>query len=219
MRRLVAEFIGTFLITAAVVGSGFMATNLTRDVALQLLVNGLSTVAILWISITIFAKVSGAHFNPIITLIIQYRTERDWLESAKYIVAQIIGGAVGAITANLMFDASPISISETSRTGGGLFLAEVIASTGLVILALGHWIDEVNSSRATLISLWIFGAYFFTASTSFANPAVTIGRSLSDSFAGIAPASLIGFIGAQIIGGLLALAFINQFERGTHERK
>lgn len=212
-RRYLAEYFGSLLITLAVIGSGIMATKLTADAGLQLLINCLATTAVIYLAIVLFAEVSGAHFNPLVTLAVQIRGERDWSRVISYIVAQLLGVVSGALLANLNYQLPAIELATTERSGVGLILGEAIASFGLVVMALASWSELTVRTRAALISLWIAGAYFFTASTAFANPIVTIGRSLSDSYAGIAIASLPSFLIAQLAGGVLAFIFVTSMER------
>lgn len=197
MNKLIAEALGTFSITLAVIASGIMATNLTNDVAIQLLINCLATVSTLFVSINLFQKISGSHFNPMVSIFALSKKNLGWMFT--FIIAQLAGAALGAVTANTLFQKSAISVSTTLREGNHLLLAEFIASAGLlyIVFAKGR---NLKSVRPTLIALWISGAYFFTSSTSFANPVVTFGRMLTDTFAGIAPSSALTFIAIQIIG-------------------
>jgi arsenate reductase len=205
-RRLLAEFLGTMLLVTAVVGSGIMAADLSPDdVGLQLLHNSVATAFALGALILTFGPVSGAHFNPVVSAadwFLGHRT-RTGLSAAQlggYIVAQTAGAIVGSILANLMFDLTAVDLSTKDRTGAHLWLGEVVATTGLLLLifALGR------SGRAAVapaaVGAYIGAAYWFTSSTSFANPAVTIGRAFTDTFAGIAPTSVPGFIAAQLVG-------------------
>lgn len=217
MRRLVAEFVGTSLVTAAVIGSAIMATIWTKDGAIWLLVNMISTVSALYISIVLFANVSGAHFNPVVTIVLALQKKLSLRDLASYISAQMSGAVFGAVLAHLIFDQDLISISTIKRDGTNIFLSEILASFGLVLIAIASWRKFKVRNRASLLALWIASAYFFTASTSFANPAVSFGRMLTDSLAGISPSSLILFIPAQIIGGLLALLFANFMVKSSNE--
>ena len=194
-RRLVAEALGTGLLIIAVIGSGIMASRLSPDdVGLQLLENAAATAGALIGLILIFGAVSGAHFNPVVTLVDRSFGDITTRDAGVYIVAQVIGGCFGAIVANLMFDLPAIELSTKERSSGALWLSEVVATVGLLLVIHGC----VRSGRAGVVAfavgVWIGGAYWFTSSTSFANPAVTIARTLSDSFAGIAPASAPMFI-------------------------
>lgn len=208
-RRLVAEFIGTALLLAAVVGSGIAAQRLSpNDVGLQLLENAAATAAALVAIILAVGPVSGAHLNPAVTL-------ADWILggvtrrlAAGYLVAQVLGASVGTVLANLMFGLAAVDISSKARTGPGLWLAEVVATFGLLLVIFG----VVRSGRTAVVPFavgaYIAGAYWFTASTSFANPAVTIARELSNTFAGISPGSVPGFLVAQLAGAGLAVVTI-----------
>jgi glycerol uptake facilitator-like aquaporin len=217
MRRLVAEFVGTSLVTAAVIGSAIMATIWTKDGAIWLLVNMISTVSALYIAIVLFANVSGAHFNPVVSIVLALQKKLSLRDLASYISAQMSGAVFGAVLAHLIFDQDLVSISTIKRDGANLFLSEILASFGLVLIAIASWRKFKVRNRASLLALWIASAYFFTASTSFANPAVSFGRMLTDSLAGISPSSLILFIPAQIIGGLLALLFANFMVKSSNE--
>ena len=206
VRRVVAEAVGTALLVAIVVGSGIFAERLTADAGLQLLENSIATGAGLIALILAFGPVSGAHFNPVVTLadrVLGGITTRDTL---AYIPAQILGGCVGSLLANLMFGLDTISVSTHARSSAGLWLSEVVATFGLLMVILG----VVRSGRAAMapfaVGGYIAAAYWFTSSTSFANPAVTIARTLSDTFAGIKPSSVPAFIAAQLIGAALAVA-------------
>ncbi len=207
-RRLVAEAVGTAFLLVAVVGSGIMATNLSTDVGLQLLENAAATAGALIGIILMFGAVSGAHFNPIVSLVDRLSGTISTRETLLYTAAQVVGGCVGVMIANVMFGLDAINVSTRERSGGDLWLSEVIATIGLLLVIHGC----VRTGRANAVpfavGLWIGGAYFFTSSTSFANPAVTIARTLSDSFAGIDPASAPMFIVMQLLGALLAWALI-----------
>lgn len=205
-RRLTAEALGTAFLVAAVIGSGIMAAKLAGgNNALALLCNTLATGAILVVIITILAPVSGAHFNPAVSLVMMIRGELDRREALAYMLAQIVGGCLGALFAHLMFGLDPLQLSTTARTGLPQWLAEFVATFGLLITILGC-VRFRPDAIAFAVGLYITSAYWFTASTSFANPAVTIARSLSDTFAGIAPSDVPGFIVAQILGALAAAA-------------
>ena len=217
MRRLVAEFVGTSLVTAAVIGSAIMATIWTKDGAIWLLVNMISTVSALYIAIVLFANVSGAHFNPVVSIVLAIQRKLSLRDLASYVSAQMSGAVFGAVLAHLIFDQDLVSISTIKRDGANIFLSEILASFGLVLIAIASWRKFKVRNRASLLALWIASAYFFTASTSFANPAVSFGRMLTDSLAGISPSSLILFIPAQIIGGLLALLFANFMVKSSNE--
>lgn len=207
-RRALAELLGTAFLVAVVVGSGIAAVRLSPDdVGLQLLENAVATAAGLTALILAFGSVSGAHFNPVVSLV-------DWRlgglrprELGAYVGAQIVGACAGCVVANLMFDLPAVEWSTKARAGSGLLLAEVVASIGLLLVIIG---TNRTNDRATPFAVggYIGAAYFFTSSTSFANPAVTVGRALTDTFAGIEPASVPGFVGAQLVGAVLALLLI-----------
>lgn len=204
LRRLIAEGLGTLLLVCTVVGSGIMADKLTDDVALALLGNTIPTGAILVVLITIFGPISGAHFNPAVSLVMALRGELRWAELAPYVVLQSVGAVLGSMVAHGMFDLSIVQYSTTSRTGGAQWFAEGVATFGLLMTILGA-VRFRSESVAVMVGLYITAAYWFTASTSFANPAVTIGRAFTDTFAGIAPVDVSSFILAQIAGALVAL--------------
>lgn len=204
-RRLVAEFIGTAFLLAGVIGSGIMATNLTDDVGLQLLANAAATAGVLYMIILAFGPVSGAHFNPAVTIADAWQRNRPWSDVGPYIVTQIAGGAVGVITANVMFELDAISISEKTRDGYGQYVGEVVATFGLVLLIFTLVRSGRDHLAAGAVAAYIGGGYWFTSSTSFANPAVSVTRTLSDTFAGIEPASAPLFIVMQLVGMALAV--------------
>jgi glycerol uptake facilitator-like aquaporin len=204
VRRAVAEFLGTALLLATVVGSGIMGAKLAGgNVALALLGNTLPTGAILVVLILIFGPVSGAHFNPAVTFAFVSRGELALPVAFLYLAAQITGAVAGAWLAHLMFELPVLQFSSTVRSGPGQWIAEAIATFGLLLTIFGC----LAGARAAIpyaVGLYITAAYWFTASTSFANPAVTIARSLSDTFAGIAPAGVVAFIAAQLVGAAVA---------------
>ena len=206
-RKAVAEGLGTGLLVAAVVGSGIAAQRLSpNNVGLQLLENSTATAGALVALILAFGSVSGAHFNPVVSLADRWFGGLSSRELSVYVIAQVIGGCLGAMVANLMFDIPAIDVSTKARTGGDLWLAEVVATLGLLLVIFG----VVRAGRAALapfaVAGYIAAAYWFTSSTSFANPAVTVARTLSNTFAGIKPSSVPAFIVAQLIGGALAIA-------------
>jgi arsenate reductase len=208
-RRLVAEALGTAFLLVAVIGSGIMASRLSPDdVGLQLLENAAATAGALIGLILVFGAVSGAHFNPVVTLVDRAFGSITSRDTGLYIVAQIVGGCLGAVVANLMFELPAVEWSTRDRSSGALWLSEVVATVGLLLVIHGC----VRSGRAAAVpfavGVWIGGAYWFTSSTSFANPAVTVARTLSDSFAGIEPASAPMFVVMQLIGGALAFALV-----------
>ena len=206
LRAHFAEYLGTALITATVVGSGIMAQVLTRDVLLQLLVNTFATVLILALAIWLLAPVSGAYFNPAVLLVAFIRRELSALHLFTFTLVQIAGAASGAILAHALFNRALIDPSSTSRDGSWLFLSEVVATVGLVATIFIAKNQGRGDNAFWLVPLWIGGAYIFTSSTSFANPAITLGRSLTDSFSGIAIASVPVFIAAQLLGALIGHA-------------
>jgi glycerol uptake facilitator-like aquaporin len=204
-QRLVAEALGTAFLLAGVVGSGIMAAKLAGgNGALGLLCNTLATGAILTALILTFGPLSGAHFNPAVSIAFALRRELPWPEAAAYIAVQIVGGIVGVWAAHAMFELSLWQVSVTVRTGPGQWFAEFVATFGLVLTILGC-LARTPAAIPYAVGLYITAAYWFTASTSFANPAVTIARSISDTFAGIAPSGVIAFIAAQLAGMLVAV--------------
>jgi glycerol uptake facilitator-like aquaporin len=204
-RELTAEGLGTAFLLAAVVGSGIMAEKLAGgNQALALLCNTLPTGAILAVLILIFAPISGAHFNPAVSLAFALRGKLPWGSAAAYVGAQVLGGIIGVWLAHLMFELPLWQLSVTARLGPGQWLAEGIATFGLLLTIFGCAAQRPEAIPYA-VGLYITAAYWFTASTSFANPAVTIARSLSDTFAGIAPAGVAAFIAAQLVGMLAAV--------------
>jgi glycerol uptake facilitator-like aquaporin len=208
-RRLVAEFLGSALLAAVVIGSGIAASRLSPDdVGLQLLENAIATALGLAVLIAVFATVSGAHFNPVVTLVDAALGSRPWRDVLAYVPFQIAGCLAGAVVANVMFDEPALALSSTDRLTPAHFLAEVVATAGLVLVIFAL----ARTGRAAVVpwavGAYIGAAYFFTSSTSFANPAITIGRTITDTFAGIAPASAPGFIAAQLIGGAIGFAVV-----------
>lgn len=209
LRRTVAELCGTAFLLAAVVGSGIAAERLSPgDVGLQLFESAAATAAVLAAMILAFGPVSGGHFNPMVSLADAAVGGLAWREVLAYVGAQMAGGVLGTVVANLMFGLDAVSWSHTPRTGSGLWLAEVVATAGLLLVIFG----VVRSGRATVapfaVGAYIGGAYFFTSSTSFANPAVTVARMASDTFAGIAPGSVAPFVVCQVIGTVLAVTLV-----------
>ena len=202
-RRLAAEALGTALLVTAVVGSGIMADGLTDDAALALLANTIATGAALIMLITCFAPVSGAHFNPVVSLVMAIRRDILPTVAVAYIAAQCAGGIIGTWAAHAMFDLPIMQLSTTIRTGPSQWLAESIATFGLILAIFGA--INARANVAFTVAAYITAAYWFTASTSFANPAVALARSLTDTFAGIRPLDLPGFVLAQIAGSLLAM--------------
>ena len=204
-RRLVAESLGTGLLVAIVVGSGIMASRLSPgDVGLQLLENSLATGLGLAVLILVLAPVSGAHFNPVVSIIDFVGRGPRPLDVVAYVLAQLVGGIGGAILANAMFDV-PTTIASTDRISGATLLGEVVATAGLVLVIFGLARSGRRGWIPAAVGAYIGAAYWFTSSTSFANPAVNVGRIFSDTFAGIAPASALGFLAAQLVGGAVGL--------------
>lgn len=203
-RRIAAEGIGSFFLFACVIGSGIMAENLSRgNDAVALLGNTLATGAILFVLITMLGPISGAHMNPAVTLVAASRRELNWIDAAVYIAAQLAFGILGAWAAHLMFGLPTLQLSVKARHGLGQFAGEFIATFGLILTILGtvHFRREWVSAS---VALYIVAAYWFTSSTSFANPAITVARSLSDTFAGIAPRDVPLFIVGQLLGAAVA---------------
>lgn len=204
-RKLAAEFLGTGFLVAGVVGSGIMAERLSEDVGLQLLENAFATAGVLLALILALGPVSGAHFNPVVTAAERVRGTVTTPELIGYIVAQITGGIAGVMAANIMFDLAPINISGKDRGGFNLMFSEGIATIGLLLVIYGVVTVGRPTLAAATVAGYIGGAYWFTSSTSFANPAVTIARTMSDTFAGIDPANAVGFIGTQIVAGAIGI--------------
>jgi glycerol uptake facilitator-like aquaporin len=215
-RRLVAESLGTALLVATVVGSGIMAERLTKDVALALLGNTLPTGAILVVLITILGPISGAHFNPAVTLVFALKRDLMPREALSYIAVQVIGGIMGTMIAHAMFALPLLDASLKMRTGGAQWLAEGVAAFGLVATILAGLRFE-RASVPWLVGLYITAAYWFTSSTSFANPAVAIARSMTNTFSGIRPADLPGFVAAELCGALAALMLMGWLLRAGGE--
>ena len=213
-RRLAAEALGTALLVATVVGSGIMAETLTKDVALALLGNTIPTGAMLVVLISILGPISGAHFNPAVSLIFAINGDLARRDVLPYMAVQILGGVAGTIIAHLMFALPIVTWSEHARTGGPQWFAEIIATFGLVATIVGG-VRFAQNSVPWLVGLYITAAYWFTASTSFANPAVAIARAFTSSFSGIRPADLPGFIVAQLFGALCGLAVMGWLLRPT----
>jgi glycerol uptake facilitator-like aquaporin len=207
-RRLLAEFIGTALLLAGVIGSGIMAERLTEDVGLQLLANAAATAGVLYAIILMFGPVSGAHFNPAVTIADATLGSRPWRDVGPYIVSQVAGGAVGVIVANLMFELDAVNVSGKVRDGSGQYIAETVATFGLVLLIFSLVRSGRDHLAASAVAAYIGGAYWFTSSTSFANPAVSVTRTLSDTFAGIDPGSAPAFVALELAGMALAVVVV-----------
>jgi glycerol uptake facilitator-like aquaporin len=206
-RRLVAEALGTALLVATVIGSGIMAESLTKDAALALLGNTIPTGTILVVLIAVLGPISGAHFNPAVTLVFWLKRELSTNDALTYVVVQIIGGIVGTMIAHLMFGLPLLNEAMKIRTGGGQWFAEAVASFGLIATILAGLRFE-RGSVPWLVGLYITAAYWFTASTSFANPAVAVARSLTNTFSGIRPRDLPGFIAAELCGAIIGMFVI-----------
>lgn len=215
--KLVAEFVGTAFLLAAVVGSGVMAQRLSDDVGLQLLQNAFATAGVLTALILALGPASGAHFNPAVTLADRLLGGIDSVTAALYMAVQVAGAITGVVVANLMFDLPAVTWSTTDRSGPGLLLAEAVATLGLLLVIFGvvRAGGGGHPSRLAAFSVggYIAGAYYFTSSTSFANPAVTVARALSDTFAGIAPGSVPGFIVAQLVAVGLGVVVVRVIYR------
>jgi glycerol uptake facilitator-like aquaporin len=201
-RAVFAEGLGSMLLAVAVIGSGIMAQRLTHDGAVALLANTLATVSALAVLIAVLAPVSGAHLNPAVSLVSLWQGRLSLSATASYVLAQVIGCCLGAVLAHAMFQLPLVQVATQARAGFAQLLSEVIATSGLIAVVLGC---PTPREAAWRVPAWIGAAYWFTASTSFANPAITIGRSLSDTFAGIAPSGVPGFVAAQVAGALLGM--------------
>jgi arsenate reductase len=203
-----AEFLGTALLVTVVVGSGIMGTNTSEDVGIALLINTISTIFALVLLILITGPISGAHFNPVVSLVELFNRSIGASKTLAFILAQVLGAITGAVVANLMFDLQAVQISTHERVTSGTLIGEVIATAGLIALI------GILSARGqgkvipVAVAAWIGSAYFFTSSTSFANPAVTVGRIFSDTFAGIDPSSVLPFIGAQLVGAAIGFGLV-----------
>ena len=217
LRAYLAEFLGTGLITATVVGSGIMAQTLTRDVLLQLFVNTFATVMALALAIWLLAPVSGAYFNPAVVFIAFLRKKESLVTAVTFSVIQIVGAAGGAILAHALFSRALIDPSTHVRDGSALFISEIVATAGLIATIFIASNQGRGDHAFWLVPMWIGSAYVFTSSTSFANPAITLGRSLTDSFSGIALASVPLFIVAQFIGALLGHVIANLLVKPVQE--
>lgn len=208
-RRLLAELLGTALLLIAVVGSGIAAQRLSPgNVGLQLLENSTATAAALVAIILALGPISGAHLNPVVTLADRLLGGLSWWTTGAYWVAQVVGAVAGTVVANLMFSLPAVEVSTRVRSGDGLWLGEVVATFGLLLVIFGVVRSRRTAAVPFAVAAYIAGAYWFTSSTSFANPAVTIGRTLSNTFAGISPNSAPGFVAAQLLGAALAIATI-----------
>ncbi|MBB4908692.1 aquaporin [Actinophytocola algeriensis] len=207
-RKVLAEFLGSLLLAALVIGSGIAAQNLTADTGLRLLENAAATAAGLYALILVFGPVSGGHFNPVVSVVDAVFGGLSWRQAAAYIPAQVAGCVAGAVLANVMFDLAPVSISTTHRATAAHGVSEVVATLGLVLVIFALVRSGRIERAPAAVGAYIGAAYWFTSSTSFANPAITAGRMFSDTFAGIAPASVFPFILAQLIGAALAVVLL-----------
>jgi glycerol uptake facilitator-like aquaporin len=220
LRRTFAEAMGTAALLLVVIGSGVMATNLSKDVGVQLIINSAATGLILYILITLLGPISGAHFNPVVTVVQLFKKNISTSLAAAYLLAQLVGAVLGVALANFIFNLPIIEISQKDRTGAELFVSEILATAGLVFIIFTAIAQKSEAKIPVLVGAYISAAYFFTSSTSFANPAVTVARTLSDTFAGIAPSSVAPFIAAQILGaalGLVLTGFINSPNTGNEK--
>lgn len=219
VRLALAEFFGTLILVATVVGSGIMGTQMSDDAGVALLINTLSTIFVLALLVLILGPLSGAHFNPAVTLVLWAKKLQPGAHVLPYVIAQITGAIAGAILANIMFDQAPIQIASTQRVSPGLFIGEIVATAGLLVVILVFITRDQARFVPFAVAAWIGSAYFFTSSTSFANPAVTIGRVFSDSFAGIAPPSVGPFVLAQLIGAALGAVLAWAIIDSTHKKE
>lgn len=208
-QRVLAEFLGVAGIVAVVLGTSHMADALDADATVGLLINALATGAVLFVLISLFAPVSGAHFNPIVTFVSLLKKAIGFGEALAFVIAQVLGGFAGAVFANLMFTDAAIAVSSNQRAGLGIYLGEVVASFGLVLVILVLLQNQRSSLIPVAVPAWIIAGYFFTASTSFANPAVTLGRAFADTGSSIAWGSVPMFILMQFLGAVLALAIVS----------
>jgi glycerol uptake facilitator-like aquaporin len=206
IRRIAAEFLGSASLTTIVVGSGIAATNLTDDVGVQLLINAIATAFGLFVLITVLGPLSGAHFNPLVSAVDYALGLRGLRDIGPYVIAQVAGCIAGSMLANAMFELPPVSWSTTDRATAGHLLAEVVATAGLVFIIFTLARTGRAHFAAAVVATYIGAAYFFTSSASFANPAITVGRMFSDTFAGIAPSSALLYIGAQVVGAAIGFA-------------
>ena len=214
-RRLLAELLGSAFLAAVVIGSGIAAQRLSPgDTGLELLENAAATAAGLFAIILMFGPVSGGHFNPVVSFADAAFGGLSWRDAAAYLPAQVAGCAGGAVIANLMFSRAAVSISAKDRSSPAHFLSEIVATLGLLLVIFALARSGRSRTAPAAVGAYIGAAYFFTSSTSFANPAITIGRMFSDTFAGIAPASVLPFIGAQVIGGTLAVLVLRALYPG-----
>ena len=213
VRKAVAEFLGTALLVCVVVGSGIMGVNLTHDMGVALIINAFSTIFALVLLILVLGPISGAHLNPAVSLVQLVTRQQRASETASYIVAQVAGAISGAILANVMFDLPAVQFSGHDRVSVGMLIGEVVATAGLVAVIGILSSRDLGKLIPVAVAAWIGSAYFFTSSTSFANPAVTIGRLFTDTFAGIDPASVLPYIAAQLVGAALGVVIVKGVAR------
>ena len=211
--RSTAEFAGTAVLVCVVVGSGIMGTNLSDDLGVALIINTISTIFALALLILTLGPISGAHFNPAVSLVQMISRAQKPVETLVYVVVQVAGAIVGAIVANVMFDQPAVQFSTNDRVSPGMLLGEVIATAGLIAIIGVLSFRKQDVLIPVAVAAWIGSAYFFASSTSFANPAVTIGRLFSNTFAGIDPASVAPYIGAQLVGALLGFLIVRAVSR------
>ena len=211
--RLVGEFLGTAALVAAVVGSGIMGESLTSDTGVVLIINQVATVLALAVLVALLLPLSGAHINPAVTLVMALTHRISPGAAVGYVAVQLAGGVLGTVIAHAMFDRPLLELSTNDRLGLGTFIGEVVATAGLLAVIVTALYQEKTHWLPWLVPAWIGAAFFFTSSTSFANPAVTLGRVFTDSFTGIAPGSLLGFVTAQIVGAILALVIVLPFQK------
>jgi arsenate reductase len=215
-RRLIAEFLGSALLAAVVIGSGIAAQELSpRDTGLELLQNALVTGAGLFALILIFGALSGAHFNPVVSAVDACFGGISWRDAAAYLPAQVAGCVAGAVLANVMFSLRAVSLSTHARASGPHLVSEVVATAGLILVIFALARNHRSAYTPAAVGAYITAAYFFTSSTAFANPAITVGRMCSDTFAGIAPGSVLPFVGAQVLGGAVAVGVLVALYPGT----
>lgn len=217
LQKLTAEALGTALLLISIVGSGIMGANLTDDVALALLVNTIATGCMLFLIITILGPISGAHFNPVVTLAFALRREHPWRLAALYIPVQVIGGILGVLLCHVMFDLETLQFATKLRSSTGLFVSEIFGTFGLLFVIFGGIYSKPDAVPA-LVGLYITGAYWFASSSSFANPAVTIARAFTDTFTGIEPSHVWAYLLAQVIGLAVALPVLRMLFGPTVDR-
>ena len=215
-RAFGVEFLGTMILAIAVVGSGHMAAQLSNDSATRLLINALASAIGLAVVIRIGIKISGSHFNPVVTLAMLYLKKLNLVDAAIYIAAQISGAIIGVGIANLMYEEAFLEVSQIKRNGSNLFFSEVLATAVLLWIILRFL--KQDDLISLYVPLWIFGAILLTSSTSFANPAITIGRTFTNSFTGIAPSSIMLFISAQIVGGLIGMTVAKNLTESSKDK-